>query len=33
VLKRDGVLTAVDVPEVTRAARESLTGVLSHASV
>jgi 5-methylthioadenosine/S-adenosylhomocysteine deaminase len=33
VLKRDGVLTAVDVPEVTRAARESLAGVLSRASV
>jgi cytosine/adenosine deaminase-related metal-dependent hydrolase len=33
VLKRDGVLTAVDVPEVTHAARESLTGVLSRTSV
>jgi len=32
VLKRDGSLTAVDVPEVTRAARESLVGVLSRAS-
>ena len=32
ILKRDGVLTAVDVAEVTRAARESLAGVLSRAS-
>lgn len=32
VLKRDGALTSVDVPEVTRAARESLAGVLSRAS-
>jgi cytosine/adenosine deaminase-related metal-dependent hydrolase len=31
VLKRDGRLTAVDVGEVTRAARESLAGVLSRA--
>ena len=33
ILKRDGVLTAVDVAEVTRAARESLAGVLSRSSV
>jgi 5-methylthioadenosine/S-adenosylhomocysteine deaminase len=32
ILKRDGVVTAVDVPEVTRCARESLAGVLSRAS-
>jgi len=32
ILKRDGVVTAVDVPEVTRSARESLAGVLSRAS-
>jgi hypothetical protein len=32
VLKRYGALTAVDVPQVTRAARESLAGVLSRAS-
>ncbi|HUN35841.1 MAG TPA: amidohydrolase family protein [Trebonia sp.] len=31
ILKRDGVLTAVDVAEVTRSARESLSGVLSRA--
>ena len=32
VLKRDGVITAVDVPEVTRAARASLSGVLARAA-
>jgi 5-methylthioadenosine/S-adenosylhomocysteine deaminase len=32
ILKRDGVVTAVDVAEVTRSARESLAGVLSRAS-
>jgi len=32
VLKRDGVVTAVDVPEVTRSARDALAGVLSRAS-
>jgi cytosine/adenosine deaminase-related metal-dependent hydrolase len=32
ILKRDGVVTAVDVPEVTRSARESLAGLLSRAS-
>ena len=32
ILKRDGVLTVVDVAEVTRAARESLAGVLSRSS-
>jgi cytosine/adenosine deaminase-related metal-dependent hydrolase len=32
VLKRDGVVTAVDVSDVTRSARESLAGVLSRAS-
>jgi len=32
VLKRDGVLTAVDVPEVTRAARAALSGVLARAA-
>jgi 5-methylthioadenosine/S-adenosylhomocysteine deaminase len=32
VLKRDGVLTAVDVREVTRSARDALAGVLSRAS-
>jgi 5-methylthioadenosine/S-adenosylhomocysteine deaminase len=32
VLKRDGALTAVDVPEVTRSARAALAGVLSRAS-
>jgi cytosine/adenosine deaminase-related metal-dependent hydrolase len=32
ILKRDGKLTTVDVQEVTRSARESLTGVLSRAS-
>ena len=31
VLKRDGVITAVDVPEVTSAARASLSGVLARA--
>jgi 5-methylthioadenosine/S-adenosylhomocysteine deaminase len=31
VLKRDGVLTALDVREVTRAARASLSGVLARA--
>jgi 5-methylthioadenosine/S-adenosylhomocysteine deaminase len=32
VLKRDGVVTAVDVPEVTRAARAALSGVLARAA-
>jgi cytosine/adenosine deaminase-related metal-dependent hydrolase len=32
ILKRDGSLTAVDVAEVTRAARESLAGTLNRAS-
>ena len=32
VLKRDGVVTAVDVAEVTSAARGSLAGVLSRAA-
>jgi 5-methylthioadenosine/S-adenosylhomocysteine deaminase len=32
ILKRDGAVTAFDVPEVTRSARESLSGVLSRAS-
>ncbi len=32
VLKRDGAVTAFDIPEVTRSARESLAGVLSRAS-
>ncbi len=32
VLKRDGVVTAVDVSEVTRSARDALAGVLSRAS-
>jgi 5-methylthioadenosine/S-adenosylhomocysteine deaminase len=32
ILKRDGVVSAVDVPEVTRSARASLAGVLSRAS-
>ena len=32
VLKRDGVITAVDVPEVNRAARASLSGVLARAA-
>jgi 5-methylthioadenosine/S-adenosylhomocysteine deaminase len=32
ILKRDGVVSAVDVPDVTRSARESLAGVLSRAS-
>jgi cytosine/adenosine deaminase-related metal-dependent hydrolase len=32
ILKRDGAVTAVDVPEVTRSARESLAAVLSRAS-
>jgi hypothetical protein len=31
ILKRDGVVSAIDVPEVTRSARESLAGVLSRA--
>jgi len=29
---RDGVITAVDVPEVTRATRAALSGVLSRAA-
>ncbi|MGH3211496.1 MAG: amidohydrolase family protein [Trebonia sp.] len=33
ILKRDGVVTGVDVPEVTRSARESLAALLSRASV
>jgi cytosine/adenosine deaminase-related metal-dependent hydrolase len=32
ILKRDGVVTAVDIPEVTSSARESLAGVLSRAA-
>jgi cytosine/adenosine deaminase-related metal-dependent hydrolase len=32
ILKRDGVVTAVDVPDVTRSARTSLAGVLARAS-
>ncbi|HEX3515357.1 MAG TPA: amidohydrolase family protein [Trebonia sp.] len=32
ILKRDGVVTAVDIPEVTSHARESLKGVLSRAA-
>jgi 5-methylthioadenosine/S-adenosylhomocysteine deaminase len=32
ILKRDGVVTAVDIPEVTRSARESLAPLLSRAS-
>jgi 5-methylthioadenosine/S-adenosylhomocysteine deaminase len=32
VLKRDGVITALDVPEVTRSARASLSGVLARAA-
>jgi len=32
ILKRDGVVTAVHVPEVTRSARESLAAVLSRAA-
>ncbi|HEY0934661.1 MAG TPA: amidohydrolase family protein [Trebonia sp.] len=32
ILKRDGVLSAVDVAEVTRSARESLSGVLARAA-
>jgi 5-methylthioadenosine/S-adenosylhomocysteine deaminase len=32
ILKRDGVVTAVHIPEVTRSARESLSGVLARAS-
>ena len=32
VLKRDGRVTALDVPAVTRAAREALAGVLARAS-
>jgi cytosine/adenosine deaminase-related metal-dependent hydrolase len=32
VLKRDGVVTAVDIPEVTSYARESLAGLLSRAA-
>jgi hypothetical protein len=32
ILKRDGAVTAVDVSEVTGAARESLAGVLARAS-
>jgi 5-methylthioadenosine/S-adenosylhomocysteine deaminase len=32
ILKRDGVVTAVDIPEVTSDARESLAGVLSRAA-
>ncbi|MGH3212122.1 MAG: amidohydrolase family protein [Trebonia sp.] len=32
VLKRDGVVTAVDIPEVTSYARDSLAGVLSRAA-
>jgi 5-methylthioadenosine/S-adenosylhomocysteine deaminase len=31
ILKRDGVVTALDVPEVVRAARAALAGVLSRA--
>jgi 5-methylthioadenosine/S-adenosylhomocysteine deaminase len=32
VLKRDGVVTAVDIAEVTSGARGSLAGVLSRAA-
>jgi 5-methylthioadenosine/S-adenosylhomocysteine deaminase len=32
ILKRDGILTAVDVAEVTRAARASLAGILGRAA-
>jgi hypothetical protein len=32
ILKRDGVVTAVDVPAVTSYARKSLAGVLSRAA-
>jgi cytosine/adenosine deaminase-related metal-dependent hydrolase len=32
ILKRDGVVTAVDVPQVTHSARESLAAVLARAS-
>jgi 5-methylthioadenosine/S-adenosylhomocysteine deaminase len=32
ILKRDGAVTALDIPQVTRSARESLAGVLSRAS-
>jgi hypothetical protein len=32
ILKRDGVVTAVDISEVTGYARESLAGLLSRAA-